>query len=292
MTYRQALVKGKNMLLESGITEAENDAWLLLAFICKITRTDYLLQMMEEMPPEKEKAYLEVLGRRAGRIPLQHLTGEQEFMGLTFKVSEDVLCPRQDTETLVEEAEKTMITKVLSCRKQKAAGQEISFLDLCTGSGCIAISLLAYAKDCGFPVQGTASDLSEKALVIAKENAVQNKVQLKLVSSNLFDDIFGKYDMIVSNPPYIRTAEIADLMPEVALHEPLMALDGKEDGLYFYRKIAAQSKAYLNAGGVLLLEIGYDQGKDVSEMLIYEGFKNVRVIRDLAHNDRVVIGEL
>lgn len=277
MTYRQALLHATQLLQENGVPDSSNDAWLLLHYVSGMSRTDYILNMTRPMPEEQKDAYEQATARRASRIPLQHITGEQEFMGLPFYVSEDVLCPRQDTETLVEEA----------CRMIPGQGS-YRILDMCTGSGCIIISLLSRFPD----AEGTGVDLSEKALEMAARNAARNHVKLSLVHSDLFDKVQGRYDMIVSNPPYIPSGQISGLMPEVAEHEPLMALDGKEDGLYFYRKLAAESKAYLSERGKLLFEIGYDQGKDVSEMLIYEGFQNVRVIRDLAHNDRVVIGEL
>jgi len=161
-------------------------------------------------------------------------------------------------------------------------------LDMCTGSGCIIISILHHGKD----LEGYASDISGQAISVAKENANLNQVAVSFEIGDLFDHIKGKYDIIVSNPPYIRTEEIAKLMPEVQIFEPFNALDGKEDGLFFYRKIVEQAGDYLNPGGHLLFEIGYDQGVDVSELMVQAGFKDVRVIKDLAGNDRVVTGGL
>lgn len=275
MTLIEALAFGKERLKEANIEEYETDAWLLLEASCKCTRTDFYLRGKEEIPKEKEAVYLEYLEKRCQRIPLQHILGVQYFMGLEFFVNSDVLCPRADTEILVEEV----------LRRTKPGSH---ILDMCTGSGCIIISLLHYAKDC----IGTGVDLSEKALAVAKENGKKNNVSCKFVHSDLFEHIEGSYDVIVSNPPYIATKEIGALMPEVRDHEPLMALDGKEDGLFFYRKIVDASKKYLNPEGWLMFEIGYDQGVAVSEMMKSAGFCEVAVIKDLAGLDRVVVGKL
>lgn len=194
-------------------------------------------------------------------------------MGLKFKVNSNVLIPRQDTETLVEEA-------------LKVVKPEMKVLDMCTGSGCIIVSIVHNIPE----VEGTATDISKQALLVAKENAKLNQVSVTFERSDLFDNVTGTYDVIVSNPPYIRTGEVVKLMPEVQEFEPMEALDGKEDGLYFYRKIIKECKAYLKPGGHILFEIGYDQGEAVSGLLKEAGFKNVTVIKDLAHNDRVVTG--
>ena len=206
---------------------------------------------------------------------MQYITGETEFMGLPFKVNSNVLIPRQDTETLVEEALKVI-----------RPGMKV--LDMCTGSGCIIISIMHFAKE----IEGFASDISRHAINLAKENAKMNNVSVTFETGDLFDHIRGNYDVIVSNPPYIRTEEIPKLMPEVQNFEPVQALDGKEDGLYFYRRIVEEAKEYLNPNGFLLFEIGYDQGKEVPELMENAGYKNVKVIKDLAGNDRVVSGGL
>ena len=231
--------------------------------------------MDEEIPVDEMKEYESVLKKRAERVPLQYITGEQEFMGLTFYVNSNVLIPRQDTETLVEEA-------------LNLAKPGMRILDMCTGSGCIIISILKNKSD----VKGMGCDISKQALIVAKENAKLNNVNVAFEYSDLFENIEGKFDMIVSNPPYIRSAEIPSLMPEVAQFEPLKALDGSEDGLEFYRRIIKESKNYLNADGYIIFEIGNDQGEAVSNMLTYAGYNNVRVIKDLAHNDRVVCAQV
>ena len=196
-------------------------------------------------------------------------------MGLPFKVSPMVLIPRQDTETLVEEALKVI-----------RPGMKV--LDMCTGSGCILISILKNVTD----VEGLGVDISKQVLNVAKENAKLNGVAAAFERSDLFEMVTDTYDVIVSNPPYIPTDDISGLMPEVAQFEPYQALDGKEDGLFFYRKIVKECRNYLKEDGRIFFEIGNDQGAAVSEMLNYAGFSKVRIIKDLAGNDRVVIGEL
>ena len=274
MTFREAIAAGEDVLKKVNIADARNDAWLLLTMVCKIDRTYYYMHMDEELTAEQESEYEIVLKKRAEHIPLQYITGEQEFMGLPFKVNSSVLIPRQDTETLVAEALKIV-----------KPGMKV--MDMCTGSGCILISILKKVPD----VEGVGFDISKQALNVAKENAKLNGVVAEFERSDLFEAVTDTFDVIVSNPPYIPTDVITTLMPEVAEFEPIGALDGKEDGLYFYRKIVKECKKYLNIGGTILFEIGHDQGEAVSEMLMYAGFTNVRVVKDLAGNDRVVIGE-
>ena len=275
MKYREAMQEGEKILQEAGIVDAKNDAWLLLAMVCKVDHTYYYMHMEEELMPEQQDEYHVVIRKRAEHVPLQYITGEQEFMGLTFKVNSNVLIPRQDTETLVEEALKVI-----------RPGMKV--LDMCTGSGCILISILKNVLN----VEGVGCDISKQALIVAKENAKLNNVVATFERSDLFDHVTETFDVIVSNPPYIRTEEIATLMPEVCQFEPVGALDGKEDGLFFYRKMIAESSKYLNPNGVILFEIGYDQGQDVSLMLKEAGYQDVQIVKDLAQNDRVVIGRL
>lgn len=275
MNYREAMCLGEKVLELAGIVDAKNDAWLLLAYSCKIDHTFYYLHMDEEMSEEAYESYQAVIKKRAEHVPLQYITGEQEFFGLPFKVDSGVLIPRQDTETLVEEA-------------LKYARPGMKIMDMCTGSGCILISIMKNVAD----IEGYGFDISKKALIIAKENAAMNKVDAFFEKSDLFENVTEEYDMIVSNPPYIPSDEIATLMPEVAMFEPMEALDGMEDGLYFYRKIVMEAKNHLKEGGRLLFEIGCDQGQAVSSMMVYAGFTEVTVIKDLAGNDRVVSGHL
>ncbi len=212
---------GKGVLKDAGVLDYQLDAWYLMEYACKICKSEYYLHAKEEMEGAAFQEYRLLLKKRGERVPLQYITGVQEFMGLPFKVNSHVLIPRQDTETLVEEA-----LKVLE--------PDMEVLDLCTGSGCIVISLLKHAR---VGISGTASDISKQALLIAKENAKQNQVETELVRSDLFQNITGKYDVIISNPPYIPTGELSGLMPEVRDFEPLEALDGAEDGLFFYQEI-------------------------------------------------------
>ena len=275
MNFREAIEKGEQVLQLAGIDDAKTDAWLLLAMVCKINRTYYYVHMDEELTIEQTKEYENVLKKRAERVPLQYITGDQEFMGLPFKVTPAVLIPRQDTETLVEEALKVI-----------TPGMKV--LDMCTGSGCILISILKNTVN----VEGHGFDISKQALNVAKENARLNGVDANFERSDLFEMVTDVYDVIVSNPPYIPTEVIGGLQPEVAQYEPMQALDGKEDGLFFYRKIVKECRKYLTENGKILFEIGHDQGAAVAEMLTYAGFSEVKVVKDLAGNDRVVIGGL
>lgn len=273
MTLREACREGAGILSRAGIAEADLDAWYLLEWVSGVSRGHYLAYPEEELTSDQEASFQKALAQRAERIPLQHITGEQEFMGLSFKVSDKVLIPRQDTEVLVEEALKYLKSGM-------------KFLDLCTGSGCILLSLLHSCPG----AEGTGADLSGEALQVAEENRQRLGIQAELIKSDLFEEIEGNFDMIVSNPPYIRSGEIDHLMEEVRLYDPRMALDGHEDGLYFYRKIAKESPRFLKSGGMLLLETGYEQGESVPQLLREQGFREIEVIRDLAGLDRVVIG--
>lgn len=273
MEYRALYEYGVNRLSESGTGEAALDARLLLEEVCGTSRSDLLAHGDEPVKEEHRRRYLEWIEKRAGRIPLQHILGYQEFMGLRFRVNGDVLIPRQDTETLVEEV-----------LRKLHDGMRI--LDLCTGSGCILLSLLRYSNHC----QGTGSDLSEKALEVARGNARSLGLEAEFVHSDLFERITGKFEIIVSNPPYIPSGEISGLMEEVRDHDPRMALDGGEDGLSFYKKIISQAKGWLCPGGELFFEIGSDQGEAVSSLMRQARYRQVKVSQDLAGLDRVVCG--
>ena len=274
MTYREAIETGTRILQKENIADAKIDAWYLLQMACKIDRNFYYLHEEDELTAEQQSEYESTVHKRAEHVPLQYIIGEQEFMGLKFKVNSNVLIPRQDTETLVEEA-------------LRVAKPGMRVLDLCTGSGCIIISLAKNVAD----ISCTGSDISKQALLVAKENAKANEVEVEWERSDLFENISGTFDLIVSNPPYIPTGEIPGLMPEVRDFEPVDALDGKEDGLYFYRIITEKSPEYLTSDGYLYFEIGYDQGEAVSAMMRQCGYTQVEVIKDLAGNDRVVKGK-
>lgn len=274
MTYREAVEFGTKCLTDAGVPDAALDAWYLLQMVCKIERSYYYVHGEEDITQDAQKEYEIAVQKRAEHIPLQYIIGEQEFMGLRFKVNSNVLIPRQDTETLVEQ-----VLKIVK------PGMKV--LDLCTGSGCVLISVLKNAPE----LTGMGSDISKTALLVAKENAKLHEVDAEWVRSDLFDNITETFDVIMANPPYIPTGEILSLMPEVRDFEPENALDGGADGLDFYRKITEQVKDYLNPGGYVYMEIGYDQGEAVSELMRNAGFTEVEVIKDLARNDRVVKGK-
>ena len=313
--WADVLNYGKKILKNAGIVEADLDAWYLFEQIFGISRAQYFMCARENITgstaqkmtaqeqtgnsleskntldcvelwlKEKMSAYENTLEKRASRIPLQQILGQQEFMGLTFFVNEHVLIPRQDTETLVE--------LVLNEQKDK----NISILDMCTGSGCIAVSL----KKLGGYACVEGADISEEALKVAKRNSAEILENSDVNSSRtgvIFrrSDMFSafpeteRFNVIVSNPPYIPSAVIEELEPEVRDHEPRGALDGTADGLYFYRILAEECAKHLTPGGHVYFEIGYDQGAAVKELLDIHGFKDTRVIQDLTGKDRVVCG--
>lgn len=283
MKLRELLTQAENRLNEAGVTEYKTDAWLLFLFVSQKNRTWYLMHMNDETDEffsnVQIAAYDEMIKKRCTHMPLQHITGHQEFMGLDFLVNEYVLIPRQDTEVLVEEA--------LKIYKDHTEMSQV--LDLCTGSGCIAISMKKLANH---PIAVTAVDLSEKALETAKTNAEKNSCEVTFVLSDLFQNLERKqYDMILSNPPYICSDVIPTLMEEVKDYEPHMALDGEKDGLHFYREITKQAKDYLLPGGYLLYEIGCEQADDVENILYQHEFIKVRTKKDFAGLNRVVIAQ-
>ena len=278
MTYRECYEQGCRTLQAAGIEEAALDARLLLEAVCGTDRNDLLVHGEQPVAPEAEEKYLNWIRQRAEHIPLQQLTGEQGFMGLTFSVNEHVLIPRQDTEILVEE-----VLKELHDRMR--------ILDMCTGSGCILLSLLHYSNDC----EGLGVDLSAEPLEVPGRNVLKVLTPEKaehahFLQSDLFEKVEGKFEIIVSNPPYIASAEVEKLMPEVRDHEPRMALDGTEDGLHFYRRIIKEAGKHLVNSGMLFFEIGYDQGQAVSELMRAGGYREVQVVQDYAGLDRVVLG--
>ncbi len=284
MNYKEIYLWGKEELEEAGVPEFDLDARLLLEHICHTNRNTLLVHGDRLVSEDEENGYRDAIAKRSSRIPLQHITGVQEFMGLEFKVNQHVLCPRQDTECLVEEVMRYLHD-----------GSRI--LDMCTGSGCILLSLLHYSNHCS----GIGADISPKALEVARENGAAiaamkrpnpwNGNTVQFIQSDLFSEVpKEKFDIIVSNPPYIASSVIPTLMEEVREHEPMQALDGMEDGLFFYRKIVEESRNYLAKEGMLFFEIGHDQGQAVSEMMEEAGFKDVTVVKDFAGLDRVVYG--
>lgn len=273
MKLSEAYAYGRKTLENAKIADAQVDSWQLLEYVCGCDKSYYYLHMEEPLTEEQEAQYKACIQKRASHIPLQHITGIAYFMGLEFTVNEHVLIPRFDTEVLVEEVLK------------RIKGQE-RILDMCTGSGCILLSLLHERPMC----TGTGADISEKALEVARKNAAALDLNPTFIQTDLYEHICEKYDIIVSNPPYIKTCEIAALEEEVRLHDPMLALDGMADGLYFYREIVKRSHEFLTEGGFLCFEIGYDQGADVLTMMEAQGYENVTIVKDLAGLDRVVIG--
>ncbi len=272
---REVYTEGKNRLQKAGVQSYEFDARQLLFFVFSIDANQYLLNQSMPLGEEEEKkvnSYFEAIQKRSEKIPLQYITGEQNFCGLDFYVNENVLIPRLDTEVLVE--------KIL---EYEEPGQRV--MDMCTGSGCIAITL---QKLGGFQVM--AVDISEEALTLARKNAQRNQAQVTFFQSNMFEQLSNtsKVDVIVSNPPYIESKVVDELDDEVKKYEPRLALDGMEDGLHFYRILAREGKRFLNEGGRLYVEIGFDQAEAVKEIFGAQGFLDIQVYKDLAGLDRVV----
>ena len=279
MQYGKLYEEGTRILADAGIEEREAklDARFLLEHVCGTTLQTLLLNKERPVSAEEEGAYRELIAQRRERVPLSYITGKRDFMGLTFEVTRDVLIPEQDTENLAEEI-----------MRHLCGGERI--LDLCTGSGCILLSLLSYSNG----TTGVGTDLSGKALSIAERNAERLGLLERTAwrQGDLFEAVSGdeKFDLIVSNPPYIKSEVIPSLAAEVSVYEPRLALDGGEDGLYFYRKIIPGAVRYLMTGGMLFLEIGSDQAEEVSALMRDAGFYEVRTIRDYGGNDRIVCG--
>lgn len=280
-TIEQLLVEGKRLLKDAHIETWALDAEVLLSHILSFSRVQLFTNSKDKLLEEQEIKFKEFIYKRLQGMPIQYLTNEQEFMSLPLYVDKSVLIPRQDTEILVE-------TALNLINKEK----ETRILDLCTGSGCIGISMAYYAPYSNI----IGIDISDSALKVAEYNAKINGVndRISFVKSNLFNEVpnslKGKLDMIISNPPYIPTKDIKMLMKEVREHEPSIALDGGQDGLDFYKLIIKDGKGYLKSGAILIFEIGYNQGKIVSQVLKSSGFKEVEIKKDLAGLDRVVFG--
>ena len=273
-TLREAERRGAETLAAAGREEAAQTARLLLCHVLNFNFTDYVLAREDLLSPRDTARYEELLTRRASGVPLQYLTREQNFCGLSLYVDERVLIPRQDTECLVEEV------------LRDGAGGDL--LDLCTGSGCIPLALLKHGNfSCAL-----GADISVEALAVAEINRARTGLALSLRQSDLFSEIPERFDVITANPPYIESAEIESLSVEVRDYEPRLALDGAADGLAFYRRLAAESGAHLKPGGRLYLEIGMSQGAAVASLLEAAAFSDIQIIRDLAGRDRIVKGSM
>ncbi|MBO6239878.1 MAG: peptide chain release factor N(5)-glutamine methyltransferase [Butyrivibrio sp.] len=275
MIYKEIYEKGTDILKRVGIRDDRLDARLLLEYVCKTDHSTLFAHPDREISDLEERSYMELISRRAQREPLAYILGNWDFMGLTFKVNENVLIPEQDTEILVEEA-------------LRYCEDGMRVLDLCTGSGCIALSILNFTNE----TKAVCTDISEKALNVARENAVTLGLDNRadFFCTDLFPENNGaKFDLIVSNPPYIASGIIETLAPEVKDYEPRLALDGAEDGLVFYRRIIKSVPDYLFSNGYLVMEIGYDQGEAVVSLLKQDKrYHDIEVIKDYSENDRVV----
>ncbi len=284
MRYFDLLKEGKAYLEQHGISpeDSATDAWLLFSKAFSMSRSVYFLHQMDTVGEEQQEGiarYQTGLQRRGNREPVQYLLEEQWFYGRDFYVNPAVLIPRLDTEVLVERILKD--------------GRSGNLLDLCTGSGCIAVSLLASGQFS----KGVATDISEAALQVAEKNAKRHGVELKLLQGDLWealiqgeDNYEDYFDVIVSNPPYVRNDELPELLPEVAEHEPHLALFAPGDGCLFYDRILQEAKKYLKKDGWIYFEIGCEQGRRVLELFIQWGYRDIGVLQDLAGKDRVVFG--
>ncbi len=287
MTLQEVRSMLETRLRDAGIEAFEYETWVFLDWKLGINRADFFLDAGKEVSDSQLETLEEVLSLREKRVPLQYIMKESDFMGFPFYVDERVLIPRHDTECLVEECLKFLSDKI----KQ---GIQPKVLDLCTGSGCIGISIKLLCPEC----KVVLADLSEDALAVAEKNRKSLSADVTIVKGNLFEALVElpeeerQFDLIVSNPPYIKSEEVMKLMPEVKDFEPHMALDGTDDGLAFYRKITNEARRYLKSSAGLYYEIGMDQGADVSLMLTENGFSQVAVVKDLAGLDRIVKGSL
>lgn len=280
MKQYELINEGKRRLELSGVFDADTDAWLLWLYFSGQSRTDFIIRGSDEVENEKANEYFLLIDKRCKRIPLQYITGRQCFMGFDFFTSENVLIPRFDTETLAEQ--------VNAFIKEKYNGRQVNVLDLCCGSGCIGISVKLMNENANVDL----SDVSEAATALAKKNAEALGAKCNIIKSDLFDKINKRYDIIVSNPPYIKSRVIDELMPEVRDFEPRLALDGGDAGLEFYKKIISDAERFLNEDGYLFFEIGNDQAHDVEQLLVDKSFTDIHVVKDLCKNNRVIYGGL
>jgi release factor glutamine methyltransferase len=284
VTVREALENAVSLLGEREYTNPSLDSMLLLSYVLEKDKTYIYLNLDKDISEDELERFYHIVRIRAKGYPLQYILKTQEFMGLEFYVEEGVLIPRPDTEILVE--------KIIDiCKERYSERDRVRILEIGSGSGAIAVSLAHYIEN----AKVYSVDIDETPLSVAKRNADMNGVNSRV--SFILGDVFEplknldcrEFDIIVSNPPYIKRAEIESLQLEVSTFEPKLALDGGEDGLYFYRKITEESGEHLAKGGLLAFEIGYDQAKDV-EIMMKSKYKDIEIIKDYGGNDRVIIG--
>jgi len=286
MKIKDILKNGIEKLKQANIEDASLKAKILLSHILGVTKEYLIIHGENEINDKLSNLYLQKVELLTNHEPIQYLINNQEFMGFNFFVDNNVLIPQPDTENLVEE-----VLAIINSLKKEFVEKNMYVLDLCTGSGAIAISLSKILDSNRILIYGT--DISENALKIAEENAMQNCSKVVFFKSDIFKNINEsyKFDIIVSNPPYIETKTIEILSEEVK-KEPHIALDGGEDGLYFYKEIINNAKKYLNPNGYLAFEIGYNQKSAVQELLDKNGYKNIYSKKDLSGNDRVIIAQI
>lgn len=279
MQLKELIKCGENILKDAGIEGYANDAKLLAMFIFGLDYTGIFMKMNEEVSTEDRESYMDVINVRSTHYPCQYIVGSQDFMGYTFKCAENVLIPRPETEILVETA------------LQLTEGyKDIKALDMCCGTGCIGISYNLKRLESGHTNDFVQlADISRDAIELSKENIFNLGAKCDIVRTDLFEKIEDSFDIIMSNPPYIPTSDIDEIMEDVKEFEPRLALDGMEDGLYFYDNIIRRTDRYLRRDGILVFEIGYNQYQDIRELLINKGFTDVSVKKDYAGLDRVVI---
>lgn len=277
MTIRECVKKGASILSEAGIDNAAEDAKLLAMYTFDISYQDFLLNIDDEADEDLIEWYVRYIELRSTHYPCQYIIGEQCFMGYNFRVAEEVLIPRPETELLVEQALKLSKDKI-PCKT----------LDLCCGSGCIGISYKKKRLEQGIDDDVTLVDISRDAIALTNDNASDLNVKVNVERSDLFERIDDRFDMIISNPPYIQTDVIETLMEEVRDYEPRLALDGHADGLYFYDRIIKEAREHLYDGGMVLFEIGHDQYEAVRQLFVDVGYEDVNLVKDYAELDRIV----
>ena len=276
MTVRALMIWAAGCLEACGIGEAAAEAAALWRGLFELSLNDYARRLFDEADPDAEAHFREAVKRRCGGEPVQRIIGRAPFMDDDFEINAATLIPRFDSEVLVLEAEKALMGR-----------EEARVLDMCTGSGCLILSLLKRHPH----LTGVGSDIAGEAVEAARRNAARIGIdRVAFVTGDLFSPVTGTYDIILSNPPYIRHDDIARLDEEVRSFEPAAALDGGADGLDFYRRIIDEAPVFLNDGGVLLFEIGCDEGAETASLMRQAGFRDVRIVRDLAGLDRVVSG--